>query len=95
VFHIYGEHGTISLATPFWGATAANLTKRNAEPIMINRPFRINGFEYEIEEAIRCIREGRIESERIPHDETYKTLKWMDQIRRDIGLRYPFEVAND
>jgi predicted dehydrogenase len=94
-FHIYGEHGEISLATPFWGATAANLTKRNAEPITINQPFRINGFEYEIEEAIRCIREGRIESERIPHDETYKTLKWMDQIRRDIGLRYPFEVAND
>ncbi len=94
-FHIFGEYGTITLASPFWGATAATLKKRNAEPITVNTPFRINGFEYEIEAAIRCIREGRIQSGRIAHDETHKTLQWMDQIRRDIGVRYPFELPNN
>jgi predicted dehydrogenase len=93
-FHIFGERGTITVASPFWGATVATLTHPNADPITSNQPFRINGFEYEIEEAMRCINQGRIESERISHDETHKTLQWMDQIRHNIGVRYPFENAN-
>jgi predicted dehydrogenase len=94
-FHIFGEHATIILASPFWGATAATLAQHNADPITISRPFRINGFEYEIEEAMRCIGEGRIESERISHAETHQTLQWMDHIRRDIGVRYPFDKQNN
>ncbi|MGL5005278.1 MAG: Gfo/Idh/MocA family protein, partial [Casimicrobium sp.] len=87
----HGERGTITLHPGFWQATRATLTHSNAEPIHIDRSFRVNGFEYEIEEAMRCIRGGRIESDRISHRETCKTLGWLDRIRTQIGVVYPFD----
>jgi hypothetical protein len=51
----------------------------------------VNGFEYEIEEAQRCIRAGLIESPTMPHAESLATLGWMDEIRRQVEVRYPFE----
>ena len=49
------------------------------------------GLEYEIEEAVDCILQGEIESERMPLGDTLDTMKLMDQLRRDIGLTYSFE----
>jgi predicted dehydrogenase len=90
-FHIFGERGTITIHKKFWEATEATLVQAGSQPITIQRPLRINGFEGELEEAMRCINAGKIESDVMPHEETRQTLVWMDQIRRDIGVRYPFE----
>ena len=57
----------------------------------VDAPLRINGFEGEIEAAMRCIGAGEVESAQMPHEETRQTLEWMDRIRRQIGVRYPFE----
>jgi predicted dehydrogenase len=88
---ILGEHGHISVPARFWEATEASLHRPGESPVPVHRPFRINGFEGEIEEAIRCVRSGAIESAVIPHEETLATLAWMDEIRNRIGVRYPFE----
>ncbi len=90
-FHIFGERGIITLRNGFWQATRATLVRPNEAPVEIEHPFRINGFEYQIEAAVSAIREGRIECDRIPHAETLETLRWMDQIRSLIGVRYPFD----
>jgi predicted dehydrogenase len=52
---------------------------------------RGGGFEFQIEEAMRCFRNGEIESPILPHADTLATLETMDEIRRQIGLRYPIE----
>jgi predicted dehydrogenase len=90
-FHIFGERGTITIHKKFWEATEATLVQAGSQPVTIQRPLRINGFEGELEEAMRCIAAGKIESDVMPHEETRQALVWMDQIRRDIGVRYPFE----
>lgn len=54
---------------------------------------RGGGFEYEIEEAMRCCRAGEIESPLMPHADTLANLETMDEIRRQIGVRYHNEVA--
>jgi predicted dehydrogenase len=90
-FRIYGERGTIEIEPKFWQATRATLTRTGEAPISIHHPFRVNGFEYEIEAAVLAIRDGRIECERMPHSETIATLRWMDRIRTQIGVRYPFD----
>jgi hypothetical protein len=54
-------------------------------------PFRAEGFEFEIEEAVRCWRNGLPESPLMPLDDTLANLEVMDSIRATIGLRYPFE----
>jgi hypothetical protein len=90
-FRIFGERGTITLHRHFWGGTAATLAQTGAAPITVERPWRVNGFEGEIEEAMRCIGAGEIESDVMRHEETRQTLAWMDQIRQEVGVRYPFE----
>jgi hypothetical protein len=52
----------------------------------IHQPLRGEGFEYEIEEAMRCFRAGELESPLMPHADTLATMETMDEIRRQIGL---------
>lgn len=89
--HILGTRGSITLPHNFWQATEARLQRHGEAPQTVAAPLRINGFEGEIEEAMRCIRAGLIESPRMPHAESLATLAWMDEIRRQLGVRYPFE----
>lgn len=89
---ITGEHGWISAPHDFWQATEVVLQTRGEPPQHVKTPFAINGFEGEIEEAMRCIRAGLVESPHMPHAETLATLTWMDAIRARLGVRYPFET---
>ncbi|MDN3919260.1 Gfo/Idh/MocA family protein [Roseateles violae] len=88
---VFGERGTITLPRWFSQASEAVLQRRGGEPQRVAAPLRINGFEGEIEEAQQCIAAGRLESAVMPHAETLAVLGWMDEIRRQLGVRYPFE----
>ena len=44
---------------------------------------------YEIREFIRCFLEGRTESSLIRHEQTLRSIRIMDDIRKQIGLFYP------
>jgi predicted dehydrogenase len=90
-FHIIGDKGTINIHKYFSAAQTATLNRTNEDAITVSKPWRINGFEGEIDEAIRSINAGKIESDVMSHEETLKTLEWMDQIRRNVGVRYPFD----
>ena len=50
-----------------------------------------NGFEHEIRETHRCIREGLIESPLMPLGETLETMRTMDALRAQWGMKYPGE----
>ncbi|HKM21618.1 MAG TPA: Gfo/Idh/MocA family oxidoreductase [Lachnospiraceae bacterium] len=54
-------------------------------------PKQITGYEYEVRAAMKAIREGRIECPEMPHSETIKVMKIMDEIRAIYGIEYPFE----
>lgn len=88
---IFGDRGWICLPHRFWEATEAVLSRRDQPPETAQAPFRINGFEEEIEETIRCVRAGLTESAGMPHDETLAIVGWLDELRRQLGVRYPFE----
>ena len=89
--HVFGETGMISVPQSFWEATHAVLLRPAREPEHVHAPFSLNGFEYEVEEAMRCIRAGLIESPRMPQSETLANLALLDELRRQLGVRYPFE----
>ncbi len=88
---IFGERGCISLPGEFSSATEAVLLRHGESPQQVTAAWRFNGFEAEIEETQRCVRAGLIESPVVPHAESLATLAWMDEIRRQLGVRYPFE----
>jgi predicted dehydrogenase len=90
---ILGSQGCISVPAPFWGATEAQLQQPDADPVRVAAPHAINGFEGEVAEAVRCVRAGLFESPQMPHSETLALLGWTDELRRQLGVRYPFEAA--
>lgn len=90
---IMGDQGHIALPSNFHQAEEVVLCRHGEPALRMATPFRTNGFEYEIEEAMRCIRAGLHESPRMPHSETLTALGWMDNIRAQLGVRYPFEQA--
>jgi hypothetical protein len=51
----------------------------------------VNGMEYEIFEALRCIRAKSVESAVCPHEATLEILRQMDAIRASWNFRYPGE----
>lgn len=89
---IQGERGSIAVPQDFWQATRAVLHVAGAEPQLEHRPFHINGFEGEVLEAMRCIAGGQCESPLMPHAESLALVRWMDRIRQQVGVRYPFEA---
>jgi len=91
-FRILGECGHIVVhGGGFWQSTAATLVRADEAPQTVEAPFRVNGFEYEIEEAMRCVRAGLTESPRLPPAESLAIVELMDAMRARIGVRYPFE----
>jgi predicted dehydrogenase len=51
-----------------------------------------NGYTHEAQEVGRCIRAGLIESPVMPHAETLAIMGTLDEIRAQIGLRYPADA---
>lgn len=92
-FSIAGEQGKIHVVDSFFAATRATLT-RGDQVREIERPFLSGGFEYQIDEACRCIRRGALESEGMPHAQSLETMQTLDQIRSIVGLVYPWESAD-
>jgi predicted dehydrogenase len=89
-FYIYGSAGHIRIHANYWAATQATLVTGDRTSTA-TQPFRGGGFEYQTEEAIRCIRAGLLESPAMSHADTLTNLQLMDSIRAEIGLKYPFE----
>ncbi len=54
-------------------------------------PLRGNGYNYEAEEVMSCLREGRTESAIMPLDESLDIMRTLDRIRAPWGLKYPGE----
>ncbi len=54
-------------------------------------PEQINGYEYEFQEAVRCIASGKLESDAMPWAETIRVMELMDALRAQWGLVYPME----
>lgn len=50
-----------------------------------------NGFVYQVAEVAKQIKAGKLESDIIPLAETVATMALMDSMRKEWGLKYPFE----
>jgi predicted dehydrogenase len=88
---ILGERGSIQVAERFWEATEATLLRPGEAPVQAHQPFELNGFEYQIDEVVRCLGAGLCESPAMPLDESLALAQWLDAARRELGVHYPFD----
>jgi len=87
---IYGTKGRIIIHPMFNSAEEVSLFI-DGKKKTVRKPLRINGFEYQIEEAQKAIRRGLIENPLMPHQNILDNMIVLDRIRKIIGLQYPFE----
>lgn len=88
---ITGTKGSISLPD-FQQAEQMVVTIDGKEPETIELPVDINGFEYEIREAGRCVREGRPASDIYTPEDSVALTELMYAIRMSWGMRFEGEV---
>ncbi len=88
---VLGETGRVRVHAPFFHATRMTLSVRGRDEQVIDVPYEGNGFNYEAAEVMRCLRDGKIESDVLPHEESLAVMQTMDRIRAPWGLKYPTE----
>lgn len=86
---LYGSKGSIRIPR-FYTASEFTVVRGTSEERR-EFPYLGNGFEEEILEVVRCVREGRQESDIHPLSRTTEILTLMDGIRKQIGLSYPMD----
>ncbi len=90
---IYGTEGRIHVHAPWWRGTQVTVGPAgdSEKSTTFDLPFEGNGYNCEAAEVMRCIREGRLESDVMPLDETLELMETLDAARAQWGLEYPVE----
>jgi predicted dehydrogenase len=88
---IRGTDGYIRIDSEWWRAARMTLVRSGRPDELIEAPMVGNGYSYEATEVMRCLRDGRIESDVMPLDESLAIMRTLDAIRAQWGLRYPGE----
>lgn len=86
---VHGSAGSIEVPW-FWGASEATLV-RGDERTTEHRPHDANGFEYEIRHLMDCVSSGKTESDVMSFDRSLQMARCCDDLRAQVGVRYPFE----
>ena len=89
---IIGSEGKIIVPRFIWGLSAELQRFKDRETIQKSFPYPDGqGFEFEIQEVVDCVRQGKLESDVMPLDETISIMQTIDKIREKVGLVF----AND
>ena len=91
---IVGERGTITVASRMHVSPGFTIAI-NGEPERYHRHDETGqGLRHQVFEVHRCIEQGFIESPRLPHSETLAYAATMDEIRRQLGVRYATDAPS-
>ena len=88
---ITGTTGRIRIHSPWWRPAAMILSRDGKPDERFEFPSQGNGYEYEAQEVMDCLRSGKLESPLMPLDESLSIMETLDAIRGQWGLKYPME----
>jgi predicted dehydrogenase len=87
---IYGAGGRIHIPD-FVASHSANLIIDGKYTYRFEGDYYSNGYNYEAEEVMNRIREGKTESSVMPLDESLVLMETMDEVRAQWNFKYPCE----
>ncbi len=87
---IYGTKGRIEFQN-INNCEGIKVIPINGEVMTFPVPPQITGYEYEVEASLAAIKDGRIETDFMPHEETIRVMEIMDGLRKEWGVIFPFE----
>ncbi|CAE1171550.1 DHDH [Acanthosepion pharaonis] len=90
---ICGTKGRIQLPYPFWCPTKVTINEEEMEFPLSSGEFKFNlvnsaGLSYEAECVRKCIEKGQLECPLFPHSESITLMTIMDEVRRQLGVKY-------
>lgn len=88
---IYGTKGFMEIynINNYEKVTVYNNSYEEIETII--RPKQISGYEYQVESCVKALQDGEVECSDMPHSEIIKVMEVMDELRKQWGVKYPFE----
>jgi predicted dehydrogenase len=92
---VAGTEARLELTGPFYNARSTIRLVGRTNDVLDERAGGladdVRGFSYEAAEFARCLVAGETESPVMPQATTLRVMETMDEVRRQIGLRYPGE----
>lgn len=90
---IAGDKGSIIMGDWFFCSPECTLYDLDGN-VVEDRLFppEINGYEYEIREAEKCLAEGLKVSREVPPESTLQIMRIMDECRKVWGMKFPQEI---
>lgn len=94
---IQGSKGEVQVDGPAFRPTHYRVIPKgdgSGEPEVreVDCPIPGKGMFWEADEAARCLRDGRVESEGLGWEESVVIMETMDEVRRQNGLVYPERI---
>jgi len=88
---IYGTNGYIEVEN-INNFESVTVYDRNRKVVKKEKaPSQISGYEYEVTSSLEAIDKGELECWEMPHAETLRIMRMMDELRSQWGVKYPFE----
>lgn len=92
---VAGTEARLELSSSFYSARSTIRLVSRTNDVLDERPGGLRddlrGFSYEAAEFARCLVAGETESQVMPKATTLRVMETMDEVRRQIGVRYPGE----
>ncbi len=88
---IAGDKARLELDDYFYAPTSYRLITREGDVTEFGKNYEGHGLREEAAEFARVVRSGAIESPLMTHETSLFMMEQMDEIRAQIGLRYPNE----
>ena len=85
---IAGEKGSITFLPKFFMTSGIEFRQEGKKTENFSFVHLKNGYEYEAIELMDCLDKGWIQSKKLPHSFTLDLMEIMDEIRKQIGVRY-------
>lgn len=101
VLRIQGDKGEIQVFGPSWRPSKIRVIHREQvfgatgtllESFPNDIPETVHGLCFEADEAARCIREGQLESPRMPWAQTLVAMQILDKVRKDNAIIFPGDI---
>lgn len=93
---IYGTEGEIQVFWPTYRPEKYRIISHSGK--VVEEELKIPeggwGMFWEADEAARCLRDGKLESQVIPWEESILTMELLDEARKQGGLTYPDSIEN-
>jgi predicted dehydrogenase len=91
---VHGKTGSIIIPAFFWNGGKAILKKEGQPDQYLDFPHQVNGFEYQIEGTMDCVKKGALCSDVMNHQDSHNVMQTLDEIRRQIGLKFNDEIES-